>query len=68
VDIKDSFHTNQRRIIMGELVDKTKGKLKQAVGDLTGNKKLRREGKADELKGKVEGMIDDAKDAVKDPK
>ena len=53
---------------MGELVDKTKGKLKQAVGDLTGNKKLHREGKTDELKGKVEGVIDDAKDSVKGAK
>lgn len=53
---------------MGELAKKTKGKIKQAVGDLTGNKKLHREGKADEFEGKVEGVIDDAKDAVKDAK
>jgi len=53
---------------MGELVNKTKGKLKQAVGDLTGNKKLHREGEKDELKGKVEGATDDAKDAVKGAK
>jgi uncharacterized protein YjbJ (UPF0337 family) len=53
---------------MGEFVDKTKGKIKQAVGDLTGNKKLHREGEMDELEGKVEGVIDDAKDTVKGAK
>ena len=51
---------------MGELIDKAKGKIKQAVGDLTGNKELKREGQRDELAGKVEGAIDDAKSAVKD--
>ena len=50
---------------MSELVNKTKGKIKQAVGDLTGNEKLRKEGKRDELKGKVEGAIEDVKDAAK---
>ncbi len=51
---------------MGEFVDKTKGKIKQAVGKLTGNDSLRREGVRDEAKGKVEGAAKDAKHAVKD--
>lgn len=38
---------------MNGKVDKVKGKLKQAAGDLTDNKKLRREGKIDELAGKA---------------
>jgi len=50
---------------MGEFSDKGKGRIKQAIGDLTGNEKLRREGKRDEIKGKVEGAVDDAKSAVK---
>jgi uncharacterized protein YjbJ (UPF0337 family) len=50
---------------MGEFVDKGKGRIKQAIGDLTGNKKLRNEGKRDEIKGKVEGAVDEAKSAVK---
>lgn len=50
---------------MGEHIDKSKGKVKQVVGDLTGNEKLRREGKMDELKGRVEGGIKDVKGAVK---
>ena len=51
---------------MGEIIDKTKGKIKQAVGDLTGNKELKRDGQRDELTGKVEGAIADVKEVVKD--
>ena len=51
---------------MGEIIDKTKGKIKQAVGDLTSNKELKQEGERDELKGKVKGAVEDVKDAVKD--
>ena len=51
---------------MGELINKAKGKIKQAVGGLTGNKELKHEGERDELKGKVEGAADEAKHAVKE--
>ena len=37
---------------MGEIVDKTKGKIKQAVSDLTSNQRPKREGKGDERKAK----------------
>jgi uncharacterized protein YjbJ (UPF0337 family) len=50
---------------MGELVDKTKGKIKQAAGVLSGDKKLEREGKVDRAKGQIEGAVDDVKHAVK---
>lgn len=50
---------------MGEHMDKTKGKIKQAAGDLTGNEKLKREGRRDETKGKVEGVVKDAKEEAK---
>lgn len=50
---------------MGEIIDKTKGRIKQAVGDLTGNKELKREGELDELKGKAKGAIKDLKKAGK---
>ena len=53
---------------MGELIDKTKGKIKQAVGDVTDDQGLKREGKRDELKGKVEGAVAEVKDAAKDVK
>ena len=42
----------QRKRAMGEIIDKIKGKINQAGGDLTGNKKLQREGERDERKAK----------------
>lgn len=51
---------------MGELIDKAKGRVKQAAGKLTGSKKLEREGERDELKGKVEGVVERVKREVKD--
>lgn len=47
---------------MGKEVDKAKGKIKQAVGDLTGNKDLKKQGKADERAGKAKGVVADVKD------
>jgi uncharacterized protein YjbJ (UPF0337 family) len=38
-------------------IDQAKGKTKQAVGDLTGNEKLKNEGAADETAGKVESTV-----------
>jgi uncharacterized protein YjbJ (UPF0337 family) len=51
---------------MGEIIDKTKGKIKQAVGTLTGNEEIKREGERDERVGKIEGAVADVKGAVKD--
>lgn len=51
---------------MGEIIDKTKGKIKQAVGSLTGDEKLKREGENDELKGQLKGAVKDVEHAVKD--
>jgi uncharacterized protein YjbJ (UPF0337 family) len=50
---------------MGELIDKTKGKIKQATGALTGNKKLEREGRVDTAKGNAKGAFENAKQSVK---
>ena len=60
---------------MGDDLDKAKGKVKQAAGDLTDDDSLRREGKADEtagkaksvaggVKDKAEGVIDSVKDKL----
>ena len=38
-------------------VDQAKGRVKQAVGDLTGNDKLRTEGKVDETVGKAKTAV-----------
>lgn len=46
--------------------DQAKGKIKQAVGDLTGNKDLKRHGKADERAGNVKGVVKDTKDKIDD--
>ena len=38
-------------------VDQTKGKVKQAIGTLTGNDDLKAEGQLDETVGKVEAAV-----------
>jgi len=43
-----------------------KGKVKEAAGNLTGNKSLEREGEADQVKGKVQKNYGDAKENVED--
>ena len=46
--------------------DQVKGKVKQAVGDLTDNEDLKREGKADERAGEVKEFIEGVKDNTDD--
>ena len=53
---------------MSELSKKSKGRIKQAVGGLTGNKGLQKEGVDDERAGQVEGAVADVRHAVKDVK
>ena len=50
---------------MGSL-DEAKGRAKQAVGDLTGNDDLRREGKVDEKAGQAKDKVGDVKDKAED--
>ena len=50
---------------MGEIIDKVKGKAKQAAGSLTGDKKLETEGKVEVAKGQVKGAVEDVKHAIK---
>ena len=49
---------------MDSNIDQTKGKIKQAIGDLTDDKALHREGKADETGGKVKEMLHHAEDSL----
>lgn len=51
---------------MGEKMDKTKGHVKESVGDLTDNERLEREGKLDQVSGDVKGAAEDAKDKIGD--
>jgi uncharacterized protein YjbJ (UPF0337 family) len=46
--------------------DEAKGRAKQAAGDLTDDKDLKREGKVDELEGKTKHLVDEAADKLKD--
>ena len=46
---------------MGNL-DEAKGRAKQAVGDVTGDDDLRREGKVDEKAGQAKDKVGDLKD------
>ena len=46
--------------------DETKGRLKEAAGDLTGDKDLKREGKVDQATGAVKEKVGEAADKVKD--
>jgi uncharacterized protein YjbJ (UPF0337 family) len=47
-------------------LDEAKGRLKEAAGALTGNKKLKREGKADRVAGEIKRKVGKAVDKVKD--
>ncbi|HEY0053662.1 MAG TPA: CsbD family protein [Caulobacteraceae bacterium] len=42
------------------------GKVKEGFGDLTGDAKLKAEGKADQLEGKTQNAVGGVKDAVRD--
>jgi len=46
--------------------DDLKGRAKEAAGDLTDNKDLKREGQTDRASGKVKDAIDDVKDKADD--
>jgi len=49
------------------LANEAVGNIKQGVGKVTGNDKLRAEGKAQELKGEAQQKVGEVKDAVKKP-
>lgn len=51
---------------MGTNTDQAKGRIKQAVGDLTDDRDLKREGKADERAGKAKEAVADLKDKADD--
>jgi uncharacterized protein YjbJ (UPF0337 family) len=43
-----------------------KGHIKETAGKATGDEKLKREGQADQVEGKVQNVVGGIKDAVKD--
>ena len=50
---------------MSGKTDEVKGRIKEAAGALTGNDKLRREGKTDQAVGKAKQTVQKAANAVK---
>jgi len=46
-------------------VDETKGRIKEAAGDLTDDDDLKREGKVDKATGSVKDAVDKVSDKVK---
>ena len=46
--------------------DDAKGRVKEAVGDLTGDRDLQREGKVDQAGGKAKEGVEKVTDKVKD--
>jgi uncharacterized protein YjbJ (UPF0337 family) len=59
------YETEEVRM-MGEQTDKAKGHVKEAVGDMTDNERLEREGKLDQAGGEVKGRAEDAKDKIEE--
>jgi uncharacterized protein YjbJ (UPF0337 family) len=51
---------------MGGERDQVKGKVKEAVGGLTGDKDLESEGKADRRAGEAKEKVADAKDKIEE--
>jgi uncharacterized protein YjbJ (UPF0337 family) len=46
-------------------IDQMKGRVKEAAGKVTGDEKLKNEGRADQAKGKLQNMIGGLKDALR---
>ena len=42
------------------------GKIKEGVGKITGDEKLKAEGRADQVEGKVQNTVGGVKDALRD--
>jgi uncharacterized protein YjbJ (UPF0337 family) len=51
---------------MGARTDKIFGRTKQAMGAITGNKTMKREGQRQEDKGKLKGQFDSTVDKTQD--
>jgi uncharacterized protein YjbJ (UPF0337 family) len=51
---------------VGEKADQAKGRIKEAVGSLTDDKKLKREGRVDRLAGEAKEKLGHAKDKIED--
>jgi uncharacterized protein YjbJ (UPF0337 family) len=57
---------DSEELAMSGTTDEYKGRAKEALGDLTDDKDLQREGKVDQASGKAKQVAEDAKDKVGD--
>ena len=57
---------SRKELEMGKNVDEAKVRVKEAAGDLTQDKDLKREGKIDRATGDVKEKVGDASDKVKE--
>jgi uncharacterized protein YjbJ (UPF0337 family) len=55
----------EKEVVLMSNTDDAKGRVKEAVGDLTGNDDLKNEGKVDRATGKVKEGVDKAADKIK---
>jgi len=46
--------------------NETKGKVKEGVGEMTGDERLQDEGRADQVQGKLQKGLDDVQDTLRD--
>ena len=51
---------------MGGSTEKVMGRAKQAIGAVTGDEKLKRQGRGDERAGRTKQSVDDAVDVVRE--
>jgi uncharacterized protein YjbJ (UPF0337 family) len=58
--------SEEAKAMSGHEVEDMKGRLKEAVGDVTGNEGLKREGKIDRASAAVEDTVDKAAAKIKD--
>jgi len=61
-----SSTTKEGLCAMAGKTDEVKGRAKEAVGSLTGDKDLKSEGKADRRAGEAKEKLDDAKDKIEE--
>jgi uncharacterized protein YjbJ (UPF0337 family) len=45
-------------------IDKAKGRVKEAAGALTGNRRLKKEGRVDQAKGSAKNAVDKVTDSL----
>jgi uncharacterized protein YjbJ (UPF0337 family) len=51
---------------MGDKTDDMKGRVKEALGDLTDDERLKREGKIDQSAAKIKAKAEDVVDSVRE--